>query len=320
MCRGYFSSQEIDPHHATEHRSTDQSRNGCGMCCFCHAQPFEITRAKNIKNPLVQRSCQNAKVVEAFCSRRVHHRDRHQHTIPIALAALPGATLPRLRALALFGRRPPQRVDSLLMPASENLHNSGHRVPFFARACKQCSLTHCGQFARSRSGDISRGNTMQITRTHMLVAGATAAAAALTPKVALAGRGADLALSRPGHQFHRPEFCEISRFTPASNAFSPERAGARGRYGLGDARCLLWSDIPNNLYPAVGRGDRPHLRVPAALEHSIGQHPRPPGPPRHLRVRSAPPVSAPDRRHGHGADGQVRRQAAHFAQRPRGQI
>ena len=125
MCRGYFYSQEIDPHHATEHRSTDQSRNGCGMCCFCHAQPFEITRAKNIKNPLVQRSCQNAEVVEAFCSRRVHHRDRHQHTIPIALAALPGATLPRLRALALFGRRPPQRVDSLLMPASENLHTSG---------------------------------------------------------------------------------------------------------------------------------------------------------------------------------------------------
>jgi hypothetical protein len=27
--------------------------------------------------------------------------------------------------LALFGRRPPQRVDSLLMPASENLHNIG---------------------------------------------------------------------------------------------------------------------------------------------------------------------------------------------------
>ena len=172
MCRGYFSSQEIDSHHATEHRSTDQSRNGCGMCCFCHAQPFEITRAKNIKNPLLQHSCQNAKVVEAFCHaachlsnqcrpsihqptvdefrmpaemsialsrahlharmhvascwRRVHHRDRHQHTIPIALAALPGAILPRLRALALFGRRSPQRVDSLVMPASENLHNRRH--------------------------------------------------------------------------------------------------------------------------------------------------------------------------------------------------
>jgi hypothetical protein len=49
MYRGYFSSQEIDSHHATEHRSTDQSRNGCRMCCFCHAQPFEITRAKKIK-------------------------------------------------------------------------------------------------------------------------------------------------------------------------------------------------------------------------------------------------------------------------------
>src|SRR5580704_9687051 len=41
MCREYFSSQEIDSHHATEHRSTDQSRNGCRMCCFCHAQSFE---------------------------------------------------------------------------------------------------------------------------------------------------------------------------------------------------------------------------------------------------------------------------------------
>jgi hypothetical protein len=136
MCHGYFSSQEIYSHHATEHRSTDQSRNGCGMCCFCHAQPFEITRAKKIKNNIEQHSCQNAKVVEAFCHaacrlsnqcppsihqptvdefrmpaemsiapsrthlharvhvascwRRVHHRDRHQHTIPIALAALPG--------------------------------------------------------------------------------------------------------------------------------------------------------------------------------------------------------------------------------------
>jgi hypothetical protein len=32
---------------------------------------------------------------------------------------------PRFRALALFGRRPLQRVDSLVMPASENLHRNG---------------------------------------------------------------------------------------------------------------------------------------------------------------------------------------------------
>ena len=28
-----------------------------------------------------------------------------------------------LRALALFGRRPPQRVEGFVMPASKNLHN-----------------------------------------------------------------------------------------------------------------------------------------------------------------------------------------------------
>src|SRR6266478_4832824 len=154
MCRGYFSSQEIDAHHATEHRSTDQSRNGCGMCCFCHAQPFEITRAEKIKSTLLQHSRQNAKVVETFCHaacrlsnqcrpsihqppvdefrmpaemsialsrahvharmhvascwRRVHHRDRHQHTIPIALAALPGAILPATSCLGAF-RMPADR-------------------------------------------------------------------------------------------------------------------------------------------------------------------------------------------------------------------
>jgi hypothetical protein len=40
---GQFCSQEIDLRHAAEHRSTDQSRNGCRMCYFCHAQLFEIT-------------------------------------------------------------------------------------------------------------------------------------------------------------------------------------------------------------------------------------------------------------------------------------
>src|SRR5438445_302877 len=33
---------------------------------------------------------------------------------------------PRFRALALFGRRPPERVDGLDVPASENLHKSRH--------------------------------------------------------------------------------------------------------------------------------------------------------------------------------------------------
>jgi hypothetical protein len=43
-----------------------------------------------------------------------------------APTAPPVPHFPRLRALALFGRRPPQRVVSLVMPASENLHTSRH--------------------------------------------------------------------------------------------------------------------------------------------------------------------------------------------------
>src|SRR6267378_3125663 len=35
------------------------------------------------------------------------------------------AHLPRFRALALFGRRPPERVEAFVIPASENLHRIG---------------------------------------------------------------------------------------------------------------------------------------------------------------------------------------------------
>src|SRR5246500_5691612 len=37
------------------------------MCYFCHAHLFEITHVANIKSTLVQHSCRNAEVVEAFC-------------------------------------------------------------------------------------------------------------------------------------------------------------------------------------------------------------------------------------------------------------
>src|SRR5258705_7529484 len=54
---------------------------------------------------------------------------RHSNHVPRlnlhSPAAPPVPHFPRFRALALFGRRPPQRVDSLVMPASENLHNCG---------------------------------------------------------------------------------------------------------------------------------------------------------------------------------------------------
>src|SRR4029077_19687089 len=47
--------------------------------------------------------------------------------IPIAELAAPpdGAYLRRFRALALFGRRPPERGVRSSFPASENLHKTG---------------------------------------------------------------------------------------------------------------------------------------------------------------------------------------------------
>ena len=51
---------------------------------------------------------------------------RRRGQIPIAPAApLPHYLPPRFRALALFGRRPAERVHGPVMPASENLHKSG---------------------------------------------------------------------------------------------------------------------------------------------------------------------------------------------------
>ena len=59
--------------------------------------------------------------------RDVHHRGRRPDQIPIAPAAQPVPNFPRLRALALFGRRSTQQAVGLVMPASKNLHNSRNR-------------------------------------------------------------------------------------------------------------------------------------------------------------------------------------------------
>ena len=55
---------------------------------------------------------------------RIHHHGRRENQIPIALAAQPEPNFPRLRALALFGCRPPECEASLVMPASKNLHRN----------------------------------------------------------------------------------------------------------------------------------------------------------------------------------------------------
>src|SRR5207244_13588734 len=61
-----------------------------------------------------------------WCCAHAYHREQRRHAIPIALAASPLPNCPRLRALALFGRRPLQRLVSLVIPATKNLHRSRH--------------------------------------------------------------------------------------------------------------------------------------------------------------------------------------------------
>src|SRR5713101_670580 len=62
-------------------------------------------------------------------------------------AAPPVPHFPRFRALALFGRRPPQRVEGFVMPASKNLHNSGHSITSSARTRIDCGTVSPCVFA-----------------------------------------------------------------------------------------------------------------------------------------------------------------------------
>jgi len=83
-----------------------------------------------------------------FCQRHVYHRGRRRHQIPIALAARSVPNFPRLRALALFGRRLAERAECLVIagvqkpaqstegditPLSDN-HGSGSRS--FRQTCQ----------------------------------------------------------------------------------------------------------------------------------------------------------------------------------------
>src|SRR5713226_5774511 len=80
----------------------------------------------------LQYLCHNAKVVHAFEANTPFEKlPGTQINVPRlnlhSPAAPPVPHFPRFRALALFGRRPPQRVEGFVMPASKNLHKSGRR-------------------------------------------------------------------------------------------------------------------------------------------------------------------------------------------------
>jgi hypothetical protein len=78
-------------------------------------------RAIRLFTPARTPTLQGKAIGSAASPQRPRHPRRGQ--IPIAPAAPSVPNTPRFRALALFGRRPPERVDDLCIPASENLHN-----------------------------------------------------------------------------------------------------------------------------------------------------------------------------------------------------
>jgi len=89
-------------------------RESCGSVLRCRLPPFD---------PLLgSRACRHAcrfELPSRLPSREAGTCNLHSdccRTVP---------DFPRLRALALFGRRTPQRVDRPSLPASKNLHRLG---------------------------------------------------------------------------------------------------------------------------------------------------------------------------------------------------
>src|SRR5215472_10451689 len=78
---------------------------------ICHAQLFEITHVANIKSTLVQHSCRNAEVVEAFCRVAASQSKTPRPLLPSRAApvlnprivrCLAGAQLPATSCLGAF--------------------------------------------------------------------------------------------------------------------------------------------------------------------------------------------------------------------------
>jgi tripartite ATP-independent transporter DctM subunit len=64
-------------------------------------------------------------------------------------------------------------------------------------------------------------------------------------------------------------------------------AGPKGRSGSATAATCCGATSPTTA-SALGRGDRRRQRLPPAVQQRQRQHPRPPGPARHLRARHPP--------------------------------
>ena len=86
-----------------------------------------IVASLRSKRPSRWRCCSSCRPTFTSLASLHHPRGTAVAQISIAeLAARPDrGLLPRFRALALFGRRPPERVLGSSLPATENLHKTG---------------------------------------------------------------------------------------------------------------------------------------------------------------------------------------------------
>src|ERR1017187_9308251 len=99
--------------------------------CRALSDPFQALA----EMPIIRfQSRQWADPEAASCRCYIHPPARRRYQIPIAPAAPPVPNFPRLRALALFGRPPPQGAEGFVMPASKNLHTRRHRNLKMAKA------------------------------------------------------------------------------------------------------------------------------------------------------------------------------------------
>jgi gluconolactonase len=99
---------------------------------------------------------------------------------------------------------------------------------------------------------------MQITRRSALGAGAVAAAAALTPKISFGGWEPTERYPDPAIISLDPSFAKYRVFNAAIERLATGLRWCEGPVWFGDARCLLWSDIPNN---RIMRWDEETARV-----------------------------------------------------------
>ena len=128
---------------------------------------------------------------------------------------------------------------------------------------------------------------MNFSRRQIVAAAGTTAAAAVTAP-AFAAWEESSRYPDPAVQVLDPAFAKYRLALASVERLYTGARWSEGPVWMGDARCLLWSDIPNNRMLRWDEETGRTSDLSQAFEQRERQHARPPGPPRHLRARHAP--------------------------------